>query len=121
MRKQIFATATMRRPRFKTQAEALAAYEANTGRSTKRSERQPAEADHDIIVKLALRIARATAYANDARMLAERRPAPWRESLQQEASSLDSDVCQLCVEMQRACRGETGPFPSDSWSHLNGG
>lgn len=119
MRKQIFATATMRRPRFKTQAEAEAAYEANKQFDAARS-------NHDIIVKLALRIARAERFAKEARSTAR----TWRtmgtsptlaDEYEYQASRCDSDVCQLCVEMQRACRGEVGPFPSDSWSHLNEG
>ena len=100
MRKQIFAAATMRRP----------VATANP--------RQ----DHETIVKLALRIASAVEQAKMSRASASRLSYPSQMSIEFEkwASSLDSDVCQLCIEMQRACNGDLGPFPSDSWSHLNG-
>jgi hypothetical protein len=102
MRKQIFATAAMRRP--------IATAD-------------PREVNHAVIVKLALRIANATEQARLSRATASRMDYPSAQSKAFEswASSLDSDVCQLCIEMQRACRGEVGPFPSDSWSHLNEG
>jgi hypothetical protein len=142
MRKQIFATATMRRS-IKT-ANDQAAHEANcrayaeAGRTTNGNEAQEdprltaylarqggkpeAKVDHAIIVKLALRIANATEQARLSRATASRLDYPSAQgaAFEQWASSLDSDVCQLCIEMQRACRGEVGPFPSDSWSHLNG-
>ena len=80
-----------------------------------------AKPDHETIVKLALRIASAIDQGNHRRYVASRlsKPSPMAEQFERAASSLDDDVCQLCVEMQRACNGEPGPFPSDSWSHLD--
>lgn len=128
MRKQIFATAAMRRP-IRTEND-QAGHEANC-RAYATADKP--KVDHDIIVKLALRIAIASGAAQIHRERAARFGELDPEAhptldlrrgvidLEQQASSLDSDICQLCVEMQRACRGEVGPFPSDSWSHLNEG
>lgn len=99
MRKPTASTATMRRP----------VATANP------------RPNHATIVKLALRIADAINQANHRRYVASRlsKPSPYADNLEREASSLEDDVCQLCGEMKRACVGDPGPFPSDSWKHLN--
>ena len=70
--------------------------------------------DHAAIVRHALKIAAQDVKAKSLRLMASYAHTPGaRERYEIRASHLDDDICQLCVEMQRICNGESGPFPSE--------
>ena len=72
---------------------------------------QPAApVDHHQIVALAVMIAKKDNQAAHLREAASyaTKPLP-KQDYEREASSLDDDICQLCIEMQRLCRGTDAP------------
>lgn len=66
------------------------------------------------IVALSVRIAEHAALAASYRVIAAGmdKGSVARQDQEQMASSVDSDICQLCVEMNQLCRRPYGPSPS---------
>ena len=72
--------------------------------------------DHAAIVRHALKIAAQDVKAKYLRLLASfSQSTGARQRYEIRASHHDDNICALCVEMQRICNGESGPFPSDTW------